>query len=94
MRGFAERNAINAPIQGSAADIMKLAMIGLADQLGKAGLSSRILLQVHDELILECPDAEVEQVSAILTEVMSNAVELSVPLQVSVESGRSWGALH
>ncbi|MFW5742596.1 MAG: DNA polymerase I [Spirochaetota bacterium] len=89
-----ERVAVNTPIQGSAADIMKKAMIDLAAALHERSLESRMLLQVHDELILECPQAEVEEAGALVGEVMANAVELSIPLKVSVETGSSWGEMH
>lgn len=90
----AERIAVNTPIQGSAADIMKRAMLAVHADLGTRGLQSRMLLQVHDELILECPDGEAEQVAAMLRAVMPAAIELSLPLSVSVEQGRTWGDLH
>lgn len=89
-RGRAEREAINMPIQGTAADIMKLAMINLHHALQTGGYQTRILLQVHDELVLEAPDAEVDAVAALTREVMSQAYQLSVPLKVDVEAGRNW----
>ncbi|MEE6280849.1 DNA polymerase I [Georgenia sp. MJ170] len=89
-RDMAERMALNAPIQGSAADIIKVAMINVERALTAAGLSSRILLQVHDELVLEVTAAEEEQVEIIVREQMAAAAELSVPLDVSVGTGRSW----
>ncbi len=90
----AERVAVNTPIQGSAADIMKRAMIELASELDRRALQSRLLLQVHDELILECPPSEVEVVGELVQRVMSGAVSLSIPLKVSLETGSSWGAMH
>ncbi|MFW5688056.1 MAG: DNA polymerase I [Spirochaetota bacterium] len=89
-----ERVAVNTPIQGSAADIIKKAMLDLAAALTERSLESRMLLQVHDELILECPQNEVETVSALMQEIMTKAVDLSIPLKVSVETGRSWGEMH
>jgi DNA polymerase I len=89
-----ERIAVNTPIQGSAADIMKKAMIDLSTALRERSLESRMLLQVHDELILECPQTEVEEVGTLVEEVMADAVELSIPLKVSVETGSSWGEMH
>ncbi|MFW5788792.1 MAG: DNA polymerase I [Spirochaetota bacterium] len=89
-----ERIAVNTPIQGSAADIIKKAMIDLSAVLRERSLESRLLLQVHDELILECPVAEVEEVGELVKEVMADAVELSIPLKVSVETGSSWGEMH
>ena len=89
---MAERAALNAPIQGSAADIIKVAMIHVQQGLRDAGLRSRMLLQVHDELVLEVIDAEREQVERLVREKMASAIDLSVPLEVSVGTGRSWDA--
>jgi DNA polymerase-1 len=89
-----ERIAVNTPIQGSGADIIKRAMLTLAAALRKENLRSKLLLQVHDELILECPNDEVDTVTSMLHKIMAEAVELSVPLSVSVERGDSWGAMH
>jgi DNA polymerase I len=89
-----ERVAVNTPIQGTAADIVKRAMLAVAHRLSEEGLQSRLILQVHDELILECPPHEVQRVKALATEEMSTAVKLSVPLRVGVESGERWGAMH
>lgn len=89
-----ERVAVNTPIQGSAADIVKNAMLSVAERLRKEKLRSRLILQVHDELILECPPEEEQTVKALLMETMSTAVQLAVPLRVSVESGDRWGKMH
>ncbi|MHC8495507.1 MAG: DNA polymerase I [Actinomycetes bacterium] len=89
-RDMAERMALNAPIQGSAADIMKVAMIDVAAGLSSANLRSRLLLQVHDELVIEVADGELDSVREIVVGRMSAAVELSLPLEVSVGVGRSW----
>jgi len=89
-RDMAERMALNAPIQGSAADIIKMAMIGTARALDESGLRSRMLLQVHDELVLEVAPGEAEQVEQLVRREMGAAAELSVPLDVSVGTGRSW----
>src|SRR6478735_1343149 len=91
-REVAERAALNAPIQGTAADIIKVAMINVQKALADAGLKSRMLLQVHDELVLEVVDSEREQVEQLVRDKMSSAIELSVPLDVSVGTGRSWDA--
>ena len=91
-REVAERAALNAPIQGTAADIIKVAMINVQRSLRDAGLKSRMLLQVHDELVLEVVDSEREQVEQLVRDKMSSAIELSVPLDVSVGTGRSWDA--
>jgi DNA polymerase-1 len=91
-REMAERMALNAPIQGSAADIIKVAMLRAERALASSGLRSRLLLQVHDELVLEVAPGEAEQVSALVTEAMSGAVDLTVPLDVSLGVGPSWQA--
>nr|WP_256388011.1 DNA polymerase I [Allokutzneria sp. NRRL B-24872] len=89
-REMAERMALNAPIQGSAADIIKVAMLGVQKALSTSQLRSRVLLQVHDELVLEIADGEHEQVEKLVRAEMGGAYELSVPLEVSVGYGRSW----
>ena len=78
------------PIQGTAADLIKLAMIRVRDRLREAGLSARLILQVHDELIVECPDGEVEQVKALLTREMEGVMDLPVPMRADSAAGRSW----
>lgn len=95
VREAAERAALNAPIQGSAADIIKVAMINVAQAIKDAGLKSRMLLQVHDELLLEVAEGERETVEALVRDKMGGAYPLDVPLEVSVGYGRSWdGAAH
>ena len=89
-RMLAERMAMNTPIQGTAADVIKLAMIAAYRELREAGLKSRILLQVHDELVLEVKESELETVQAILHEAMEHVVSLSVPLSIDVHWGRNW----
>ena len=89
-REMAERMALNAPIQGSAADIIKVAMLGVEQAIDTAGLTSRMLLQVHDELVLEVAAGEREQVEQLVREQMASAADLSVPLDVSVGVGRTW----
>jgi DNA polymerase-1 len=89
-RSFGERVALNMPIQGTAADIMKIAMINVSNRLKTENLAARLILQVHDELIVECPPFETEQVSRILQEEMENAAQLSVPLVAETRSGKSW----
>lgn len=93
-RAGAERQAINAPLQGTAADIMKKAMIRMNPALKDAGLSAKMLLQVHDELIFEVPEDEIEQTSALVKSVMENVVKLGVPLIAEAGSGHSWGSAH
>lgn len=90
IRSFAERTAINSPIQGTAADILKIAMVRLEAALKEEGLEARILLQVHDELILEAPAEEIERLEILVPQIMENAVELSIPLKVDYNSGNDW----
>lgn len=90
MRSFGERVAMNAPIQGTAADIIKLAMIKTHDELEKRGFQARLILQVHDELIVDCPKEEAEAVKALLEECMESVARLSVPLKADVSIGYSW----
>ena len=90
IRAFGERVATNAPIQGSAADLIKVAMIRIHDTLRSRGLVGRMLLQVHDELVLEAPPAEVDVVSEIVRNSMEHAAELSVPLVVDLGVGDNW----
>ena len=94
VKEFGKRVALNMPIQGTAADIMKLAMISVRDAFVKEGLKARIVLQVHDELIAECPENEKERVSVILKECMENVAMLKVPLPVDVAAGLSWAEAH
>ena len=93
-RSFGERVAMNAPIQGTAADIIKAAMIRVAGRLKKENLQSKIVLQVHDELLVEALEEEKEQVKQILLEEMPKAVTLSVPLEVEVMEGMDWKQAH
>jgi DNA polymerase-1 len=89
-REVAERMALNAPIQGSAADIIKIAMLNVSERIVREKLKSRLLLQVHDELILEVATGEESVLSLVVKEEMSSAVKLSLPLDVSVGIGSSW----
>lgn len=93
-RGFASRAAINAPIQGGAADMIKMAMNKMPGALKEAGLKTTMILQVHDELIFETPEAEIEQASALIKKVMENIVTLSVPLEVEIGTGQNWTQAH
>jgi DNA polymerase-1 len=86
-----EREAINAPVQGTAADIMKLAMLRVPATLEKAGLTAKMLLQVHDELVFECPKKEVKETARVVQEVMANAFPLSIPLSTEARYGENWG---
>ncbi|WP_411503709.1 DNA polymerase I [Brevibacillus centrosporus] len=90
LRSFAERTAMNTPIQGTAADVIKLAMIRMQDSLQEKGLKSRMLLQVHDELVFEVPQDELEMMKQLVPEVMESALKLDVPLKVDVSFGHTW----
>jgi DNA polymerase-1 len=94
VRGFAERNAINAPIQGSAADIIKLAMIRVCLKMKELGLMSRLVLQVHDELVFDVHKTELGQMKQLVKEEMENALEFAVPLTVDVNYGVNWLEAH
>jgi DNA polymerase-1 len=94
VRGYAERNAINYPVQGSAADIIKLAMIRVVKRIKAEKLQSRMLLQVHDELVFEVPDNELSIMTKLVREEMENAVDITVPLLVEVGSGANWREAH
>jgi DNA polymerase-1 len=94
VRGYAERAAINAPLQGGAADVIKRAMVRLPAALDAAGLSARLLLQVHDELLFEAPEAEAAALASLAQTVMEGAATLSVPLLVETGIGRSWAEAH
>ncbi len=94
MRSFGERVALNMPIQGTAADIIKAAMVRVAERIEREGLQARLLLQVHDELIVECPRDEAERVRALLTEEMEHVADFSVPLTVDAKIGTTWAEAH
>ena len=94
IRAREEREAINAPIQGTAADILKLAMIRLPGELARAGLQAKMLLQVHDELLLECPKDELHETARLVRGVMENAYNLSIPLLCDAAWGVNWGDLQ
>ena len=94
VRGFAERNAINAPIQGSAADIIKVAMVRIQKALRDGGFEAKMILQVHDELVFDVPKGETEAISALVREHMEGAVQLAVPLEVEVQTGANWLEAH
>ena len=94
MRHFGERTAMNHPMQGSAADIIKLAMIRVEQRLRAEGLKSRMVIQVHDELDFECPNDEVERLTELVGDVMDNVVELSVPLTADIQTGPNWAIAH
>jgi DNA polymerase-1 len=94
LRNREEREAINAPIQGTAADIMKIAMIKIPPAMAQAGLHGRMLLQVHDELVIECPRAELSKTVAVARNVMENAYLMSIPLTTDARWGTNWDELQ
>jgi DNA polymerase-1 len=94
VRGYAERNAINYPIQGSAADVIKLAMINIDRRLKRERLASRLIMQVHDELVFEVPESELIHMEQLVEQEMSAAVPCRVPLKVDVSYGRNWAEAH
>ena len=94
VRGFAERKAINAPIQGSAADMIKLAMINIQKWLRLSSFKTKMILQVHDELLFDAPKGEVDEVKAKIIELMSHALKLSVPVLVEANHGDNWLEAH
>ena len=94
VRSFAERNAVNAPIQGTAADIIKMAMVAIHRRLKEEGLQAQMIMQVHDELNFNVPEAEVERVREIVVHEMQNAVHLSVPLIAECGVGKNWLEAH
>jgi DNA polymerase-1 len=89
-REMAERAALNAPIQGSAADVIKVAMLDVETALARRALRSRMLLQVHDELVFEVAEGELEELTELVRDKMGHAIEMKVPLAVSVGTGGSW----
>ena len=94
VRGFAERNAINAPIQGSAADMIKLAMINIHQEFQRMNLKSKMLLQVHDELVFDVYRPELETVKPVIERLMRDALPLKVPVEVGVGTGANWLEAH
>ena len=93
-RSFGERVALNMPIQGTAADVIKLAMVRVARRMQREGLAAKLILQVHDELIVECPEGEAETVKALLTEEMEQVASLAVPLIAEAKAGKTWAEAH
>ena len=90
IRSFSERASMNMPLQGSSADIIKIAMVNVYNRLKEEGLTAKLILQVHDELIIDAPISEAEKAKQILIEEMENAVSLNVPLTVEANVGRTW----
>jgi DNA polymerase-1 len=93
-RQFAERTAINTPIQGTAADLIKLAMIRIYRRIREEQLQTKLIMQVHDELVLESPTDEAEKVEHMVREEMEGVIEMVIPLKVSVSKGKNWGEIH
>ena len=93
-RAFGERVAMNSPIQGTAADIMKIAMVAVHRKLMESGLDARIVLQIHDELLVEAREDCAEQVRQLLQDTMKQAADLAVPLEVDAHIGKSWLEAH
>jgi len=94
VRGAAERNAVNAPIQGSAADIIKIAMINIFEKLENSNFKTKMLLQVHDELVFDVPNEELEAIKTLIKEEMEGAFKMTVPLDVEVGLGQNWLEAH
>jgi DNA polymerase-1 len=94
IRNREEREAINAPVQGTAADIMKIAMLRVPLALRESGLSAKMLLQVHDELVLECPDGEVKETAILVRAVMENAYPLNASLETEARCGPNWFSMR
>ncbi len=94
LRSEAERMAVNTPIQGTAADLIKKAMINIHEKLKGEGFRSRMLLQVHDELLFEVPEDEVETITPVIKKEMEEVYRLDVPLKVDINHGRNWGEAH
>ena len=94
LRTLAERNAVNAPIQGTSADIIKMAMIEVDKAMAEAGMKSRMVLQIHDELVFDAIPEEIEDLKRIVIDRMENVVKLSVPLTVECNYGKNWLEAH
>ncbi|MNL20723.1 DNA polymerase I [compost metagenome] len=94
VRGFAERNAINAPIQGSAADLIKIAMLGIQKEIEEKGLSGKMIMQVHDELVFDVPENEVSIFKEIIQTKMTGAIKTEIPLVVEIGQGKNWLEAH
>ncbi|MBE9502121.1 MAG: DNA polymerase I, partial [Chloroflexi bacterium] len=94
VRAAAERMAINMPVQGTSADIIKVAMINLHQEMERRGFRSKMILQVHDELVFEAPPEELEEMRVLVEEIMPQAMKISVPLKVDVKAGKNWGQME
>jgi DNA polymerase-1 len=94
IRQASERMAINTPLQGTAADIIKVAMIHIQNRIEELSLSTKMMMQVHDELVFEVPEGELQKALSLIQNEMENVMELSVPLKVSIHSGKNWAEVH
>ena len=94
IRQATERMAVNTPLQGTAADIIKVAMIRIQDRIEELSLSTKMIMQVHDELVFEVPEGELEKAIPMISDRMESVMDLSVPLRVSVNSGKNWAEVH
>jgi DNA polymerase-1 len=94
VREAAERMAINAPVQGSSADIIKIAMINLYREMEKRNLKSKMLLQIHDELLFEVPEQEVTEMKSLVGDLMPRAFELCVPVKIDIKLGKNWAEMR
>ena len=94
LRGFAERNAINSPIQGSAADIIKLAMIKISDWMEREQIKSKMIMQVHDELVFDVIKSEKDEMEKNIKKIMENVIKIDVPLTVEIGIGKTWLEAH
>jgi DNA polymerase-1 len=94
IRAYAQRNAVNYPIQGSAADLIKLAMLRVTRRMRQEGLKSRLIMQVHDELVFEAPEEERVSMEQLVIHEMEHAIELKVPLKVDLNAGKNWSEAH
>ena len=90
LRGFAERQAVNSPIQGSAADLIKLAMVNIHQALAGMKLKTKMIMQIHDELVFEVPEAELDAVCGLVRDKMENVYKLVVPVKVNIKKGKNW----
>jgi DNA polymerase-1 len=94
IRQATERMAVNTPLQGTAADIIKVAMIRIQSQIEELGLSAKMIMQVHDELVFEAPEEELQKAIPMIRDEMESVMDLSVPLKVSIHSGKNWAEVH
>ena len=94
VRQASERMAVNTPLQGTAADIIKVAMIHIQNRIEEIGLSTKMIMQVHDELVFEIPEEELQKAVPLIQQEMETVTDLSVPLKVSIHSGRNWAVVH